>query len=98
MKKMNLKTILLLLGSIVTGAAASIGFASAAFIYNQQYQVPVDFNVGRLSTYFEGGNGSKTTPYLIATPDHLRNLQKLNVLGVFGKNTHFRLSSTIPTT
>ncbi|HKM10979.1 MAG TPA: hypothetical protein VJZ05_01270 [Bacilli bacterium] len=98
MKKMNLKTILLLLGSIVTGAAASIGFASAAFIYNQQYQVPVDFNVGRLSTYFEGGNGSETTPYLIATPDHLRNLQKLNVLGVFGKNTHFRLSSTIPTT
>jgi len=94
----KIRTLLLMVATVVTGAAASIGFASAAYLYNQRYQTPTNFNTNNLTAYFEGGIGTTALPFLISTPDHLRNLQKLNVLGVFSEDTNFRLSSTIPTT
>ena len=87
-----------MVATVVTGTAASIGFASAAYLYNQRYQTPTNFNTNNLTAYFEGGIGTTALPFLVSTPDHLRNLQKLNVLGVFSEDTNFRLSSTIPTT
>lgn len=94
---MKVRTLVLALTTIVIGTAASIGFASAAYIYNQRYETPTNFNTNNLSNYFESGIGTTEQPFLIASPQHLRSLQKLNVLGVFSKDTHFRLSSTIPT-
>jgi hypothetical protein len=43
--------------------------------------------------YFSGGSGTSSDPYLIKTPDNLRNLQKLNSLGLFNSQTSFQLGS-----
>ena len=96
--KRQLRTTILLIASLVAGISSSIAFAHAAFEYNKQYVTPVDYNAGLFASYFAGGNGQEASPYLLTTPDHLRNLQKLNVLGVFGKNTYFKLDDSIPST
>lgn len=85
-----------LISCIVTGTSAAVGLAYASYVYNRGYETPVEFNSGILANYFDGGNGTSTSPYLIETPDHLRNVQKLNVLGVFSENTYFKLSDDIP--
>ncbi len=89
---------MLLTATIILGSIASIGFSSAAFIYNKRFETPTNYNTVNLTSYFNGGVGTSENPYLILTPDHLRNLQKLNVLGVFSRDTHFRLDSSIPST
>ncbi|MDD4006070.1 MAG: hypothetical protein PHD98_02765 [Bacilli bacterium] len=85
-----------LVSSIVIGTAAAVGFAYSSYVYNRQYETPVEFNSGVLSGYFEGGNGTSSDPYSIRYPQQLRNLQRLNVLGVFSENTHFKLDDNIP--
>ncbi len=96
--KKHVRTLMLMVATLVGGTAASIGFASAAYVYNQRYATPTNFNTTNISSYFEGGIGTEAAPFLIATPDHLRNLQRLNVLGVFSRETHFQLSNTIAAT
>ncbi len=85
-----------LVSSIVVGTAAAVGFSYASYVYNRRYETPVEFNSGLLSSYFDGGSGTSSDPYTIKTPNHLRALQQLNVLGVFSENTYFKLSDDIP--
>ena len=87
---------LYLVSSIVIGTAAAVGFAYSSYVYNRQYETPVEFNSGVLNGYFEGGSGTSSDPYSIRYPEQLRNLQRLNVLGVFSENTHFKLDDNIP--
>lgn len=94
MKKRRKYNFLFLVSMIAVSVTAAIGFSYAAYIYNNMYENQVDFNTGSFSEHFAGGTGTSASPYLIANPDHLRNLQKLNVFGVFSKNTYFRLNDS----
>ncbi|MFA5422091.1 MAG: hypothetical protein WC344_04895 [Bacilli bacterium] len=94
--KKKITLVIYLISSIVIGTAATVGFAHAAYVYNRQYETPVEYNAGVLSEYFESGDGSSSNPYSIRYPDQLRSLQRLNVLGVFSENTHFKLDDNIP--
>lgn len=96
--KKNIALVIFLVSCVVAGTAAAVGLAYASYVYNRHYETPVEFNSGVLTNYFDGGNGTSSDPYLIETPDHLRNIQKLNVLGVFSENTYFKLSNDIPST
>ncbi len=95
--KKKIALILSLISTIVVATAAAISFSYASYVYNTRFETPVDFNTGLLKSYFEGGSGTSGDPYTISTPDHLRSLQKLNILGVFNENTHFQLSNNIAT-
>ena len=95
MKKRTTLTIYLV-SSIAIGTATAVGLSYASYVYNSRYETPVEFNSGVLSEYFESGDGTSSSPYSIRYPDQLRNLQKLNVLGVFSENTHFKLDDNIP--
>lgn len=91
------KSLLLsLIAMIVVSTAAAISVSYASYVYNTRFETPVDFNAGLLKSSFEGGSGTSADPYTISTPNHLRNLQKMNILGVFSENTYFKLSNTIP--
>ena len=65
---------------------------------------PTNFGGSSMAAYFNGGNGSKDTPYEIANPTNLYNLAWLQYLGYFnlrsGLNngraqTYFKLTSNI---
>jgi hypothetical protein len=45
------------------------------------------------STYFSGGTGTESDPYILKSATHLRNLQKLNSLGLFSSSTNFRVDT-----
>ncbi|MFA7701090.1 MAG: hypothetical protein WCX85_04415 [Bacilli bacterium] len=85
-----------LVSSIVVGTATAVSLSYASYVYNSRYQTPVEFNSGILNEYFESGDGTSSYPYSIRYPQQLRNLQKLNVLGVFSENTYFKLDDNIP--
>lgn len=89
--------ILALISAIVVSVSAVVAFSYASYVYNHRFESPVEFNTGLLKSYFAGGEGTSNDPYVIEEPIHLRNLQKLNVFGVFSENTHFKLSDNIPT-
>ena len=92
--KRKLLKLFFLTSALVVSVTAAIGFSYAAYVYNHQYDNIVDFNTGSFSSYFQGGNGTSNTPYVINNPEQLRNLQKLNVLGVFTENTYFDLGAS----
>jgi len=85
-----------LVSSIAIGTAAAVGLSYASYVYNSRFETPVEFNSGVLSEYFESGDGTQSYPYSIRYPEQLRNLQRLNVLGVFSENTHFKFDDNIP--
>lgn len=93
--KRKTREILLLISALTMSAAAAMGFSYAAYIYNNLYNNLVDFNTGKFTDHFDGGTGEETSPYLIANSEQLRNLQKLNVLGVFNRYTYFKLTNDI---
>lgn len=86
---------LILLFSLLTASASVIGYTYAAYLNEGKYQNPLDINTSSFTSYFYGGNGTESTPYLLSTPAHLRNLQKLTKLGVFHSNTYFSLNGNI---
>jgi hypothetical protein len=45
------------------------------------------------STYFSGGTGTESDPYILKSATHIRNLQKLNSLGLFSSSTNFRVDT-----
>lgn len=51
-----------------------------------------------LRSYFQKGTGTASDPYVIARPDHMYNLSRLQNLGVFGpdREWHFSLGYDIP--
>jgi hypothetical protein len=86
---------------------AMTSFLSAGFIalntaltiaaYNNvnQNNFTVDYQTDSIASYFDGGTGTTSDPYQIATAQQLRNLQKLNSLGFFNKNVAFKLTADI---
>jgi len=96
MKKRTRRQVTGLAFSLVVGLSASVvGMTYAAYVYNRRYSTPIEYNIGHLSSYFAGGSGVSAAPYIIETPVQVRNLQKLNVYGVFNKDTYFKLSDNI---
>lgn len=76
--------------------AVSAATTLAAYIDVATYNVSVNYETeGVGATYFGGGSGTTAAPYLIGTADHLRNLQKLNSLGMFNSATVFNMSADI---
>lgn len=98
MKKKSLKDRLLslsIISSILIGIASSFVVTYAAIINKFVAPNNLQYAVSGYSAYFEKGQGSNNDPFLISSSDHLRNLQKLNSLGVFNENTYFQLSADI---
>lgn len=98
MKKKSLKDRLLslsIISSILIGIASSFVVTYAAIINKFVAQNNLQYDVSGYSAYFAYGSGSDTNPFRISSSDHLRNLQKLNSLGVFNENTYFQLSADI---
>jgi hypothetical protein len=76
--------------------ALSSAVSLAAYIDLTVFNNSVNYKTESIgSTYFGGGSGTSADPYLLSTPDHLRNLQKLNSLGLFNALTNFNLSADI---
>ena len=98
MKKKSLKDRLLslsIISSIVIGIASSFVVTYAAIINKFVAENNLQYNVSGYSAYFGSGSGSKDLPFKITSSEHLRNLQKLNSLGVFDKDTYFELGENI---
>ncbi|MDD6226596.1 MAG: hypothetical protein PUB23_02460, partial [Bacilli bacterium] len=98
MKKKSLKDRLLslsIISSILIGIASSFVVTYAAIINKFVAENNLQYDVSGYSAYFAYGSGSKDNPFRISTSDHLRNLQKLNSLGVFDENTYFQLDAEI---
>lgn len=74
--------------AIDSAIAIAAYFAISYDAFNISTTTP---NIG--TTYFSSGTGSASDPYIIKTPDHLRNLQKLNALGLFSPDTNFRIDT-----
>jgi len=89
MKKLWLKYIITITLTLAT--MSIVAFSYAAYLNRDKYVNPLDVNTVALSTYFSGGTGAETAPYLIANSDQLRNLQRLTLLGVFKNDSHFAL-------
>ena len=76
--------------------AISSATSLAAYIDITVFENSVNYtteNVG--TTYFGGGTGTSASPFLLSSPTHLRNLQRLNSLGLFNVSTNFQLSADI---
>jgi hypothetical protein len=82
---------ILLTATLSIASASVIAFTYAAYLNFDKYVHPLDVNTTALSAHFAGGTGTTSDPYLIANSDHLRNLQRLTVLGVFRSNANFAL-------
>lgn len=98
MKKKSLKDRLLslsIISSILIGIASSFVVTYAAIINKFVAENNLQYNVSGYSAYFGSGSGSKDLPFKITSSEHLRNLQKLNSLGVFDKDTYFELGENI---
>ena len=94
MKKKSIKDRLLslsIISSILIGIASSFVVTYAAIINKFVAENDIQYAVSGYSAYFNKGSGSNDSPFEITTPDHLRNLQKLNSLGAFDENTYFQL-------
>ena len=94
MKKKSIKDRLLslsIISSILIGIASSFVVTYAAIINKFVAPNNLQYAVSGYSAYFNKGSGSNDSPFEITTPDHLRNLQKLNSLGAFNENTYFQL-------
>jgi hypothetical protein len=94
----KLKKKLGVIGCCLAASAISLSAATAlaAYVTIRQYDYSVNYqteNIG--TTYFAGGSGTTAAPYLISTPDQLRNLQRLNSLGLFNSTTVFNLTADI---
>jgi len=92
------KRVLLGLGAFASASFIALASAAtlAAYLDLTTYNASVNYqteNVG--TTYFGGGEGTSAQPFLISTPTHLRNLQKLTSLGLFTTNTVFNMTADI---
>lgn len=94
MKSSRKHTIFLLIINVLLSLTTAVGLSYAAYVYNNLYDNVVDYNTGSFSENFQSGNGTVASPYIISNWDQLRNLQKLNVLGVFSANTYFSLGAS----
>lgn len=97
MKKKSLKDRLLslsIISSILIGIASSFVVTYAAIINKFVANNDLQYNVSGYSAYFGGGSGAEGNPFIINNSEHLRNLQKLNSLGVFNENTYFQLGQS----
>ncbi|MFA5235996.1 MAG: hypothetical protein WC399_04070 [Bacilli bacterium] len=83
-----------LIATLLAASASVIAFTYAAYLNYDKYVHPLDMNTTALSTHFAGGSGTETSPYLIANSTHLRNLQKLTMLGVFRSDSCFALQDS----
>jgi hypothetical protein len=99
-KPLSAKTKRILSALLACSGASVIALSSvaslAAYLDVATFRNPVTYeteNVG--ATYFSGGDGTLSNPYLIGTASQLRNLQKLNSLGLFDPSTEFELSADI---
>ena len=93
MKKKSLKDRLLslsIISSILIGIASSFVVTYAAIINKFVATNDLQYDVSGYSAYFGGGSGAEGNPFIINNSEHLRNLQKLNSLGVFNENTYFQ--------
>lgn len=98
MNKRSQKKTLLCLASITGAVSISLAVATtvAAFINVSRNNISADYKTESIgSTYFGGGTGASDDPYLISSADNLRNLQKLNTVGLFPSGTYFDLNSDI---
>lgn len=94
MKKTKLS--LMLVTSLTLMVSSIVGFSFAAYQIIESFKNnPLQYNYGTAASYFAGGSGTQTDPYQLNTSEHLRNLQKLNALGIFDENTYFVLTSDI---
>lgn len=92
------KRVLLSLCAFASASFVALSAAAtlAAYLDLTTYNASVNYqteNVG--TTYFGGGSGTHASPFLISTSDHLRNLQKLNSLGLFNATTEFNMTADI---
>ncbi|MCI2110737.1 MAG: hypothetical protein LKK13_00080 [Bacilli bacterium] len=69
--------------------------ALAAYLSISRDFFSADYRTDEIGdTYFSGGGGTSEDPYLIDNAQNLRNLQKLNALGLFSSATCFSLGSS----
>lgn len=82
--------------SSATAIALSAVITYAAYVAFSQNAFSLDYNADAMvPTYFAAGKGTSAAPYQISTPQQLRNLQKLNALGLFQTKTYFILANDI---
>ena len=67
-----------------------------AALFDDQEQRLLEM-VGRLGvpSFFQEGNGSSTTPFIIRTANQLNNLSKLNATGIFRDDHYFEIDASI---
>jgi hypothetical protein len=96
MRQSNEKINKLLVGLAGLTAAGFISISAvatyAAYLALSKNHFDLSYQTDAMvSNYFASGSGTSSSPYIINTPDQLRNLQKLNALGLFNVKTYFSL-------
>ena len=84
-----------LIAGLVVAISGQIGYAYGAYLDSTKIQNNTQFNTQQVSEYFQGGTGTEDDPYQISTAGQLRNMQRLNVLGVFNASSNFILNNNI---
>ena len=80
--------------AIATIAFSITSFSIAAFLDQEEQKQNITVNLD-YSIYFNGGNGTKDSPYQINSQEQLSNLSKLTAFGCFNQNHYFILTSDI---
>lgn len=94
----TLRKALIWLGALVSSGAVALSavITYAAYLTFSNNHLALQYQTDAMvSTYFQAGSGSQSSPYQISTPAQLRNLQKLTALGLFQQQTYFILANDI---
>ncbi|MGM9858378.1 MAG: hypothetical protein ACI311_03915 [Bacilli bacterium] len=95
-KNTNSKILFALSLMFATSALGLISFGTmCAFQNKEQQSFEYQTDIKPLTSYFDGGIGTLSNPYIISSEETFINFQKLVQLGCFTYNTYFNLGADI---